>query len=109
MGLKVEKKNRIAYITIDRPEAANAMDMEVLEGLDAILKEYRDDDDLRAAIITGAGPKVFSAGVDLKKISSFILENRSKPWRMPVSMWRGTELWKPLIAAINGMAAGASV
>lgn len=109
MGLKVEKKNRIVYITIDRPEAANAMDMEILEGLDKALREYRDDDDLRACIITGAGPKVFSAGVDLKKISGFILENRNKPWRMPVSMWRGTELWKPLIAAINGMAAGAGL
>ena len=109
MGLKVEKKNRIVYITLDRPEAANAMDMEILEGLDKALREYRDDDDLRACIITGAGPKVFSAGVDLKKISGFILENRLKPWRMPVSMWRGTELWKPLIAAINGMAAGAGL
>jgi enoyl-CoA hydratase/carnithine racemase len=109
MGLKVEKKNKIVYITIDRPEAANAMDMEVLEGLDQTLREYRDDDNLRAAIITGSGERVFSAGVDLKKISGFILENRSKPWRMPVSMWRGTNLWKPLIAAINGTAAGAGL
>jgi enoyl-CoA hydratase/carnithine racemase len=109
MGLKVEKKNRIVYITIDRADAANAMDMEVLEGLENALKEYRDDDNLRACIITGAGNRVFSAGVDLKKISPFILENRMKPWRMPVEMWRGTQLWKPLIAAINGMAAGAGL
>lgn len=109
MGLKFEKKNRIAYITLDRPEAANAMDFEMLEDLEKALKEYRDDDDLRAAIITGSGDRVFSAGVDLKKIAGFILENRNKPWKMPVSMWRGMELWKPLIAAINGTAAGAGL
>ncbi|MFC1905386.1 enoyl-CoA hydratase/isomerase family protein [Chloroflexota bacterium] len=109
MGLKFEVKNRIAYITIDRPDAANAMDMEVLQGLDKALREYRDNDDIRAAIITGSGERVFSAGVDLKQISGFILENRNKPWRFPVDMWRGVELWKPLIAAINGTAAGAGL
>ena len=109
MSLKFEKKNKIAYITLDRPEAANALDFEMLEDLEKALKEYRDDDDLRAAIITGSGDRVFSAGVDLKKIAGFILENRNKPWRMPVSMWRGVELWKPLIAAINGAAVGAGV
>lgn len=109
MGLKFEKKEKIAYFIIDRPEAANALDYEVLNDLDQALREYRDDNDLRAGIITGTGDRVFSAGADLKSIAGLILSEIDRPWKVPTEMWREMRLMKPLIAAINGAAMGAGL
>jgi E-phenylitaconyl-CoA hydratase len=105
MPLQFEKKDKIAYITINRPEAMNSLDLDMLKQLNQVLSEYRDDDNLRAAIITGTG-KAFCAGGDLKTIVPLINESRGKFYRVPVSMFRGVEMTKPLIAAVNGLAMG---
>lgn len=103
MALIYEKKDRIAYITINRPEAMNAMDPETYRELSAAWTDVRDDPDVWVAIITGAGDKAFSAGADLKKTIG-----------RPIEAWhfwqtqeeqilnRGLEVWKPVIAAVNG-------
>jgi len=57
-----EKRDSVAYLTLNRPEALNALSQEVLTRLSALLEEIRRDDSLRAVIITGAGRKAFSAG-----------------------------------------------
>ena len=61
MSIGFEINNRLAVITIDRPEAMNALDMAHNAELDRIWAEFRDDDDLWVAIFTGAGDKAFSA------------------------------------------------
>lgn len=99
-----EKKNGIASITLNRPEALNALDWETLSQLSQALTEYRDNSDLAAAIITGAGDKAFCTGADIKAAESFLKEGKPKP--LPLTIMRGLELWKPIIAAVNGMALG---
>ena len=93
----------IAVITINRPEKRNALDAAHYQALSEAWTRVRDDDAIRVAIVTGAGDKVFSAGADLK---SWI--GRKAPmsdlWQTQKGMLlnRGLEVWKPVIAAING-------
>ena len=63
-----ETKGSIARITINRPEAMNAFDLETASLMRERLKEFDGDSGLRVAIITGAGDKAFCAGADLKKM-----------------------------------------
>jgi E-phenylitaconyl-CoA hydratase len=93
----------IALITINRPEKRNALDEEHYQGLSNAWQRVRDDAAVRVAIITGAGDKAFSSGADLK---SFIPRRAalSEVWltqQQPL-LNRGLELWKPVIAAVNG-------
>jgi E-phenylitaconyl-CoA hydratase len=103
MSIDVDVTDGIATITINRPERMNAMDAEHYKGLSQAWMRVRDDTAIRVAIITGAGDKSFSAGADLK---SFI----TAPGGLD-EMWltqrdqllnRGLEVWKPVIAAVNG-------
>lgn len=103
MALIYKKKDKIAYVTINRPEAMNAMDPETYQELSEAWTDIRDDPDVWVAIITGAGNKAFSAGADLRKTIG-----------RPIEAWhfwqtqeeqilnRGLEVWKPIIAAVNG-------
>lgn len=115
MALDYEKKNGIAYLTINRPEVHNAMDPETLVGLADAWEDYKKDDSLCCAIITGAGEKSFCAGADLAKLIPLITgarkpetdaDNaiRSNPMLPQKALLRDFELWKPVIAAINGHA-----
>lgn len=106
MAIIFEKKGGIAYITLNRPEALNALDIKTVEEVTQALMEYRDDDSLGAAIITGAGDKAFCAGADLKTLVPLMTQSVDRPWALPPSLMRGLELLKPVIAAINGMALG---
>ena len=106
MALIFEKKEKIACITLNRPEAMNALDLQTVSELSQALIEFRDDDGLWAAIITGAGDKVFCAGADLKTLVPLMGDAKDKPWILPPTILRGLELWKPVVAAINGLALG---
>ncbi len=105
MAIDYRKEGKIAIFTINRPPV-NAINMEVVRELREALMSFRDDPDLWVGIITGAGEKAFSAGADIKDTLPFMKEHRDRPWEFPDSLWRGLEVWKPLIAAINGVAAG---
>ncbi len=103
-----EQKDRVVTITINRPEAMNAIDPETHEALVAAWTRFRDDDGAWVAILTGAGDRAFSAGADLKKmIPAAFSGGRGYD---PVAhnayglggITRGLEIWKPMIAAING-------
>ncbi len=98
-----EVKERVAYITINRPEAMNAMDPDVYAGLSKAWTDFRDDNDAWVAIITGAGEKAFTAGADLKKTIPRVPE-KADFWLTQKEMIlnRGLEVWKPVIAAVNG-------
>jgi enoyl-CoA hydratase/carnithine racemase len=103
MALIFEKRQNIAYITINRPEAMNAMDPETYSELSEAWIEVRDDPDVWCSIITGAGDKSFSAGADLKKT----IPREPEKWELWQTqneqiLNRGLEVWKPVIAAVNG-------
>jgi enoyl-CoA hydratase/carnithine racemase len=86
---------RIALVTINRPEARNAVNGEVAQGLGRAVAQVEDDPDIWVAVLTGAGPHAFCAGADLKAIAAgrghelsteeggfagFVYARRSKPW-----------------------------
>jgi E-phenylitaconyl-CoA hydratase len=93
----------IAQITLNRPEKRNALDAAHYEALSAAWTRVRDDEKIRVAIITGAGDKAFSAGADLK---SYVPAHAalSEVWltQKQQLLNRGLEVWKPVIAAVNG-------
>lgn len=104
-------KDGVALITINRPERMNAMDQEHYEGLTAAWTRVRDDDDVRVAIVTGAGDKAFTAGADLKSTVWTSRPPPSKFFKTQTDMLlnRGLEVWKPVISAINGYCLGGGV
>ena len=62
-----EKRDRIAYVTINRPEARNAVNPEVHQAMIAVWADFAEDDSVDVAIVTGAGDEAFCAGADLKE------------------------------------------
>jgi len=104
MSIDVDSlEDGIALITINRPEKRNALDEEHYEALSAAWQRVRDDAEIRVAIVTGAGDKAFSSGADLK---SFVPKRASlsEVWltQKQQLLNRGLEIWKPVIAAVNG-------
>lgn len=97
-----EKKGRIAYLTLNRPESRNALSYELMGELEKAWIDFRDDDNLWVAILTGAG-KAFCAGLDLKERAaqgSFFRPEGEGRGLMPLSLG----IWKPIICAVNGPA-----
>ena len=103
MSIDVSVDNGICTITINRPERMNAMDAEHYKALSQAWTRVRDDGDIRCAIITGAGERAFSAGADIK---SYLTAPKplSEMWltQQDQLLNRGLEVWKPIIAAVNG-------
>ena len=106
MGFLYEKRGRIAYMTIDRPRALNAIDPQTFQEMSNALVSFRDDKDVWVAIITGSGDRAFCVGADIGEMLPVLRQIRNEWWRMPPTLFRGLELWKPTIAAINGHAMG---
>jgi enoyl-CoA hydratase/carnithine racemase len=106
MALLYEKRGKVAYITINRPRALNAVDPETLKELSQALLDFRDDAERWVAILTGTGERAFCVGADIKDMLPVLGEIRNEWWRVPPTILRGLELWKPIIAAINGHALG---
>jgi enoyl-CoA hydratase/carnithine racemase len=101
-----EQQDRIVTITINRPEAMNAIDPETHQALIAAWTRFRDDESAWVAILTGAGDRAFSAGADLKKLipGAFAKGGSGRHHNDPGlgGITRGLEIWKPMIAAVNG-------
>ncbi len=107
MSVPVVREGAVAVVTIDRQEALNALDVETLSELRDVLRELRDDDDVRAVVLTGAGEKAFVAGADIKYMSGLDPDG-AKAWGAlghEAAMLLET-MPKPTIAAINGFALG---
>jgi len=107
--LEYEKEGKIAIFRINRPEAMGALNVEGMTLLQNSLLDFRDDDDLWVGIITGTGDKVFSAGIDIKDFLPFVQKTTDKKWQRPDGIMRGLDIWKPLIAACNGLTIGAGL
>ncbi len=92
----------IAVVTIDRPQARNAINSGVIEGLRLAWQRFGADPALRVAILTGSGDKAFCAGMDLKQAATTGL--RVPPRDMFPVLGDTVKLDKPVIAAVNGVA-----
>ena len=99
-----EIRDRIAFVTINRPEAMNALHPPANDELDRVWNAFAADPEVRVAVLTGAGQKAFSAGNDLKWTAQHGLPS------VPRSGFAGLtaryDLWKPIVAAVNGVALG---
>lgn len=107
MTVELAVDEGVAVITMNRPERLNAMDAEAYRQLSSAWQRVRDDGEIRAAVITGAGDRAFTTGADLK---SFVgrQTDLSLFWQTQRDQLlnRGLELWKPVIAAVNGYCIG---
>lgn len=110
MSIDLDVSEGIATITINRPERRNAMDAEHYRLLSEAWTRVRDDAGIRVAIITGAGDVSFTAGADIKSYLSREFQ-WSEQWltQKDQLLNRGLEVWKPVIAAINGYCIGGGV
>ena len=106
MAVDYNKEGRIAIFTINRPAALNMVNVQVFQELYERMVEFRDDPELWVGIITGARTRAFSAGADIKDMLPFAREHRDSPGALPPSIMRGLDMWKPLIAAVHGLALG---
>jgi len=105
--VRYHEKNGIARISLDRPEALNAMNKELLQKLASILDKAKVDDAIKAVIITGTGEKAFSAGADIKFLNQASPLEVRELAQMAVSINHQIEtLGKVVIAAMNGFALG---
>lgn len=110
-AVKYEIIGKTALVTINRPEARNALNSAVWAGLADAWNAAREDDDVWTLVVTGAGDQAFCAGADLKEMkerkAQAEKEGRQFTSAMPVATpMRGIPMPKPVIAAINGVAVG---
>lgn len=110
--LHIERQDRVAIVTLNRPDSLNALNHELREALPQTCQALRDDDDVWAVVLTGAG-RGFCSGVDLRGARQ---TGNSRQERLDVYGWVGRlalaiyrTLDKPIIAAVNGVAAGAGM
>lgn len=95
-----EKKDQVAYITLNRPEVLNALNQELRDGLREALLDFNADSDMLVGILTGAGGRAFSAGMDLKDRAQRDAAGEQRPGLRQTFIDMG--LFKPIIAAIDG-------
>jgi enoyl-CoA hydratase/carnithine racemase len=102
-----ELDDHIATITLNRPEARNAINGALRQELNAAWERFRDDEDAWVAIVTGAG-RAFCAGADLQDGGGSAGTWPGSFWEIPTvnSFESGLEIWKPTIAAVNGYCLG---
>lgn len=97
-----EIRDRVAWITINRPEARNALNKATREGVRAAFERFNADPGAAVSVLTGAGDKAFCAGGDLKEMADTSL--RIPPRDHMVYLGRTLKVDKPVIAAVNGVA-----
>jgi enoyl-CoA hydratase/carnithine racemase len=107
---RYEKRGHVAYITMNRPEVLNAQDAALNREMNEIVDDFVNDPELYVAILTGAGDRGFCAGADLKAVADGRLVGSARELAVPDRGFNGlTEAWdlfKPVIAAVNGYAVG---
>ena len=105
--IKIEQTQRVAIVTLNRPEVLNALNLQLVRELDTALTSMEADEDVGAIVITGAGERAFSAGADIHENRERTPEERDAAaaeraeytWHMAASP-------KPIIGAVNGLCYG---
>ena len=107
-NLILEKDNKTAIITINRPQSLNALNAQTIKEISGALDKLESDAECRVIILTGSGEKSFVAGADIKEFSDFNSEKAEELARNGQnSLFNKIEnLSKPVIAAVNGFALG---
>ncbi|HXZ80565.1 MAG TPA: enoyl-CoA hydratase-related protein [Terriglobales bacterium] len=106
-NLLFEKKNAIAYVTVNRPKVLNALNMATMEELRSAFTAIKNDPEVRVAILTGAGEKAFIAGADINELAkNNSVEAKQYTHRGQAVLDLIENLGKPVIACINGFALG---
>ena len=99
--IRFEKKEHVAIITIDRPEALNSLTADMLLGIEEAFKAFDDDPDLWVGILTAAGDRAFSSGLDLKEAAPMLTGGD----QLGFEDWtkrQFSDVFKPIICAVNG-------
>ncbi len=103
----VDRTDRVAVITLNRPEVLNAMNLQLARELDVALTDLEQDDGVGAIIITGAGERAFSAGADIHENREISDEERPQiSAERTEYTWHVATCYKPIIGAINGLCYG---
>jgi enoyl-CoA hydratase len=108
--LLYEKQDGVAYVTLNRPEALNAYNIQMRDDLYQILSAIKDDDEVLVAIFKGAGKKAFCAGADLSEFLSAPSPVVARQVRFERDVWRlFLNIPQPLIAALHGYVLGSGI
>ncbi|MFB6435738.1 enoyl-CoA hydratase/isomerase family protein [Streptomyces sp. NPDC056411] len=106
MTVRTEIADGVALVTLDRPERHNALDLATAAELTATWREFRFDDTVRAVVLTGAGRRAFCTGID----RAAEVPQPPSPYSLDDPLRaigpKANDLWKPVIAAVEGMACG---
>ncbi|WP_340378117.1 enoyl-CoA hydratase/isomerase family protein [Streptomyces sp. SS7] len=108
MSVRVEvtEKTGVAVVTLDRPHRLNAIDLDTARRLAQVWRDLRFDDSVRAVVLTGAGVRAFSTGLD----RDVVVPQPASPYMQDDPLLtigpKANDLWKPVIAAVEGMACG---
>jgi enoyl-CoA hydratase len=108
--LLYEKRDGIAYVTLNRPQFLNAYNMQMRDDLAEVLSAIRDDDEVRVALFRGAGEKAFCAGADLKEFLTAPSPVVARQIRFDRDVWGlFLSVPQPLIAALHGYVLGSGI
>ncbi|MFE0103366.1 enoyl-CoA hydratase/isomerase family protein [Streptomyces sp. NPDC059009] len=106
LQVRTDKESGVAVLTLDRPDRHNAIDLDTAHQLAAVWREFRYDDTVRAIVVTGAGDRAFCTGID----RSAEVPQPTSPYTIDDPLLtigpKANDLWKPVIAAVGGMACG---
>ena len=106
-NILVEKKNSIAYVTVNRPKVLNALNMATMDELRAAFHDIKNDASVRVVILTGAGEKAFIAGADINELAAHTAVSGKEYTHRGQSVLNLIEnLGKPVIACLNGFTLG---
>ena len=107
MSVDLSREGGVAVLTVNRPDALNAFDVETLTALRDHLRELAEDSEARVVVVTGAGERAFAAGADIKYMSGLDVDGAKEWGNLGHEVGHLLEtMAKPTIAAINGFALG---
>ena len=113
--IKLDRDGHVAWLTLDRPEVHNAFDPVMQREVRSVWRDLRSDDDVRAVVLTASGDRSFCVGVDRNQEFTALDDSASLYGTSNNFMYddpgedlgpKACDLWKPVIAAVNGMACG---
>ncbi len=113
-AIEYSVENGVAWVTLNRPERLNCFNLQMRAEIKGVWRSLRHDDDVRAIVLTGAGDRAFCTGIDrdeavgdadqdaAARVSDYVHFDDVGEDLCP----KANDLWKPIVAAVNGMAAG---